>query len=228
VAPTPIPSLNARFRALEAERSQTWSPEALATNLRQRATLVREHPATHHALPGQTVAPADLRTATGASVSLDTLTRSGPVVLVFFRFAECPACNIALPYYRDTLWPALQAAGIGLAAVSPQPFPALAGIAQRHDLPFAVLSDPGLGLARQLGITYVFDTPSREAAVAKGGTSHALNGIDAWELPKPTVLVLEPGRVVRFIDITPDWMHRTETGAILAALGLSPANANAV
>ena len=158
--------------------------------------------------------------ADGARLSLDALVAAGPAVLVFFRFATCPACNIALPYYRETLWPALRAAGIPLVAISPQPQPALGEIVRRHGLPFEVVTDPGLALSRALGITYVFDDASRAAAEARGDRAEALNGIAEWELPKPTVIVVDPARVARFVDVSPDWMERTESAGILAALGL--------
>jgi peroxiredoxin len=214
------PSLHARFQTLDDERRRSWSPEALAINLNQRARLVREHGQQPHVGVGDVLPPAKLAALDGQPAVLDALVANGPAVLVFFRFATCPACNIALPYYRDTLWPALKAAGIPLVAISPQPIGALGEITTRQDLPFAVLSDPGLALSRALGLTYVFDTPSREAAEAKGGTSEALNGTASWELPKPSVIVIGPGRVVRYVDISPDWMDRTETPAVLAALGL--------
>ncbi|KXV79579.1 alkyl hydroperoxide reductase, partial [Gluconobacter japonicus] len=86
--------------------------------------------------------------------------------------------------------------------------------------PFPVLNDPELALSQDLGITYLFDETAQEAAISKGSRSEALNGTPRWELPKPTVLVLNPGRVVRFIDISPDWMRRTETSTILKVLGL--------
>ena len=46
-------------------------------------------------------------TVDGERLTLESLTTQGPAVLIFFRFAGCPACNIALPYYRDALAPAL-------------------------------------------------------------------------------------------------------------------------
>ncbi|GBQ87660.1 alkyl hydroperoxide reductase [Gluconacetobacter johannae DSM 13595] len=216
------PSLRARFQAVEDERRRSWAPDALAINANQRARLVREHGDQPHVGIGDVLPAATLTRIDGQPVALDALVANGPAVLVFFRFATCPACNIALPYYRDTLWPALKDARIPLVAISPQPIGALGDIATRHDLPFPVLSDTGLALSRALGLTYVFDTPSRHAAEAKGGTSEALNGTASWELPKPSVIVIGPGRVVRFADISPDWMDRTETPAILAALDLSP------
>lgn len=219
------PSLRARFREVEDERRRTWPPQALAININQRTTLVAEHGRTPHVHIGD-VLPATTLTATdGTQVSLDDLVADGPAVLVFFRFAGCPACNIALPHYRDTLWPALRAAHISLVAISPQPAALLGDIATRHDLPFPVVTDPALSLSRALGITYVYDDASRETAQAKGGTSQALNGTDGWELPKPAIIVIGPGRVVRFVDISPDWMDRTETPVILKALGI-PAKAH--
>ncbi|QHC36529.1 peroxiredoxin-like family protein [Komagataeibacter xylinus] len=213
-------SLRSRFLELENERKRSWTPEALAVNARQRATLVAGHGLQPHVVVGDSLPPASLTIVDGRMITLDDLTAQGPAVLVFFRFAGCPACNIALPHYRDTLWPALQAAHIPLIAISPQPPALLKEIVSRHELPFPVATDSNLGLSRALGITYVFDAPSRSAAEAKGGTSHGLNGTDAWELPKPAVIVIRPGRIVQFADISPDWMDRTETPAILSALGL--------
>ncbi|NHN88832.1 peroxiredoxin-like family protein [Acetobacter conturbans] len=220
--------LRTKFRALEDERVRTWSAEALAINVNQRRTLIDEHGTAGHVVQENDVLPeTSLPTIDGGTISLDTLVAKGPAVLVFFRFAGCPACNIALPHYRDTLWPALSAAGIPLLAISPQPPQALAEIAVRHDLPFPVASDTGLAFARSLGITYVFDEPSRQAAVSKGGNSAALNGLEeTWELPKPAVVVIGRGRVVRFVDVSPDWMDRTESERILSALGLTQRGAS--
>ena len=218
-------SLGDRFRRLQQERERSWSAEALAINADQRATLRRSHEPARHVQPGDVLPDAVLLRADGTPLALDALVAEGPAVLVFFRFATCPACNIALPYYAETLAPGLQAAGIPLLAVSPQPWPALGEIARRHALPFEVVRDPALALSRALGITYVFDDASRNAAVARGDRPEALNGLPDWELPKPAVLVIHPGRRVGFVDVSPDWMQRTESATILAALGLDDAAA---
>ncbi|MFT8423242.1 MAG: peroxiredoxin-like family protein [Gluconacetobacter sp.] len=215
------PTLHERFQRLEDDRRKNWSAEALALNLNQRAALVRDHALGRHIETGDTLPQATLRRTDGSPLTLDELVARGPAVLIFFRFATCPACNIALPYYRETLWPALEKAGVPLVAISPQPETLLREIATRHALPFPVLTDSELALSRALGITFVYDDVSRAAAEAKGGTSQQINGTASWELPKPTVIVLDPGRVARFVDISPDWMVRTEAPEILAALHLS-------
>ena len=214
------PSLQSRYDILEAERRKTWSPEALAANIAQRETLVKEQAGTPHVRVGDVLTPHTFTDAHENIISLDNLVSGGPAVLVFFRFAGCPACNIALPYYAETLAPVLKAANVPLIAISSQPFPELDTIRTRNDLPFPVLNDRGLSLSRTLGITYEFDDAARQTALSKGGSSEALNGTAHWELPKPTVLILTLGRIVRFIDICPDWMRRTETPLILKALGL--------
>lgn len=220
--PVAADSLRAKFRALEEERRVTWAPEALTININQRALLVREQgtaAAARIVHEGDIIPAFTLPSVDGGTVSLDDLVRHGPAVLVFFRFAGCPACNLALSHYQKTLWPTLHAAGVPLVAISPQPEIALSEIVKRHSLPFPVLTDRGLALSRTLGITYTYDEASRQAAVTQGTSSATINGLDnVWELPKPTILIVGPGRRVYFADVSPDWMNRTESAHVLAAL----------
>jgi peroxiredoxin len=164
---------------------------------------------------GETLEPFALTSTRGGP--LDDLVALGPAVLVFFRFAGCPACNVALPHYRDALAPGLEELGVNLVAISPQVPERLAEIVQRHDLPFSVATDPGNALGRRLGITLTSNEASRQYARAKGADLPAIIGTGTWELPQPTVLLLDRGRVVRWLEVTPDWMARTEAGPILAA-----------
>jgi hypothetical protein len=53
-----------------------------------------------------------------------------------------------------------------------------------------------------------------------------VTGTGTWELPKPTVLVIGTDRVVRFVDVSPDWLVRTEAGPILEAVRASTARAS--
>jgi peroxiredoxin len=162
----------------------------------------------------------------GASLRLSTLLANGPVVLVFFRFAGCPACNIALTYYRDHLAPDLRELGATLLALSPQVPERLVEIKRRHRLDFFVASDLDNALGREFGILYGFDEASRRAALARGKPIGEVTGTGTWELPMPAVIVIDQHRIVRFADISPDWLVRTEAPELLAqvrALGHVPA-----
>lgn len=206
-------TLATRFASLQAERERTWSPEQLAGNARQRAILVERLDRSARPAAGDRLAPFTLIDAKGATVTSDALLASGPAVLVFFRFGGCPACNIALPTYNESLWPALAAAGIPLVAVSAQ-IPVDQGPTERHGLRFPTLSDPGYALARQLGITFF---PESQPPVAPGAAwIGATLGTDSYEMTEPAVIVLEQDRTIRFVDYSPDWLARTEPATVLA------------
>jgi len=203
-------SLTAQFEALHAERERNWDPERLRRNVDQRRTLVAAFDPSTVVRPGDEVAPFALELSTGGTVTLDALVADGPVVLIFFRFAGCPACNLALPYYDRELRPALAAAGIPVVAISPHlPENGLDEIRARHDLDLLVAADRGNALARRFGLAF---EPEDQPAAAADDRSWigALTGTGTWELPQPAVIVIDPDRTVRFADISPDWLVRTE------------------
>lgn len=211
-------SLNALLAELHAWREANWSPAALKVNVDQRATLVEEAAHRRFVQPGDRVAPFSLVDVEGGALELAQLTTSGPAVLVFFRFAGCPACNIALPYYNRELAPGLAALGVPLVGVSPQKPDKLVEIKRRHALDFTIATDVGAALARRFGILYEFDEPSKQAAAANGASPGNITGTDAWELPQPATIVIDRDHVVRFADVSPDWLKRSEAPDVIAAV----------
>jgi peroxiredoxin len=211
-------TLKARLADLHARRVATWPAADLQLNIDQRAELVARFDANAIAQVGDVLEPFELDDVRGGRIELADLVADGPAVLVFFRHAGCPACNVALPYYRDELAPGLDDLGARLVAVSPQVPGRLVEIADRHALPYAVATDPGNTLAHRLGITFVTNEASQRHARSKGADLAGILGTGAWELPMPTVLVLDSGRVVRLIDVAPDWMVRTESAPVLDAV----------
>ena len=211
-------SLQQQFDALHAHRVATMKPEDLQVNVDQRRQLVDTADRAGFVKAGDTVAPFVLEEVDGARLTLDDLVADGPVVLVFFRFAGCPACNIALPHYDGTLAPGLKAAGARLVAVSPQVPAKLADIKTRHGLSFEVASDRDNALARRFGILFEANEASKAASLAKGTALGEVTGTGTWELPMPTVVVIDRDRTVRFAAVSPDWLSRSEAEPILAAV----------
>lgn len=211
-------SLTAQFEALHAERERSWQPDKLRRNVEQRRALVERFDPAQVVQAGDTIDDFTLDLSTGGSVSLAQLTAEGPAVLVFFRFAGCPACNLALPYYDRQLRPALAAQGIPLIAISPHlPEKGLDEIRARHDLRLAVASDRNNALGRRLGLTFVpHDDPP--APTNDESWIGALTGTGTWELPQPAVILIDEDGVVRFADVSPDWLVRTEAPAVLDAV----------
>ncbi|MEJ0023346.1 MAG: peroxiredoxin-like family protein [Alphaproteobacteria bacterium] len=118
----------------------------------------------------------------------------GPLVLIFFRFATCPACNIAIPHYSRNLAPRLRELGARLVAVSPQIPERLVDIKRKHDLDMTIATDWDNRLARHFGILYTYDEDSQRLALAGGAPIGEVTGTGTWELPMPTLDRDRPGR----------------------------------
>jgi len=203
---------------LHAERERTWDPAQLQINIDQRRELVESAAAAGWVKAGDPAPAFELEEVDGARLTLESLTAAGPAVLVFFRFAGCPACNIALPYYNRALAPQLAALGVPLVAVSPHVPEGLVEIKRRHGLDFQVATDRDNVLGRKLGILYVANAASQAFARAKGSFIGDTIGTGTWELPQVTALVVGRDRRVHFADVSPDWLVRTEAEPILAVV----------
>ena len=211
-------TVNTLLAELHATRVATWPAADLQVNIDQRKLLTDKADRRAFVQAGDVLDPIRLPEVDGGVVDLDELLQDGPVVLLFFRFAGCPACNVALPHYRDALHPGLVELGATLVGVSPQVPQDLRYIKVRHDLPFPVASDTDDALARALGIAYVPDEASQRYARSKGADIGRITGTDRWELPMPAAIVVDRDRVVRFADVSPDWMVRTEAAIVLEAV----------
>lgn len=211
-------SLRSRLAALHEERKRTWEPAALRANIDQRQALVDRADPARWVKVGDRIDDFTLREVDNETLTLGGLLAEGPVVLVFFRFAGCPACNIALPYYQERLAPGLRALGAQLVAVSPQVPEKLVEIKRRHGLDFRVASDAN-ALGRRFGILYEPDEAAKAAARDKGSFIGDTTGLGTWELPQPAVVLIDEDRVVRFAQVSPDWLVRTEAEPVLEALG---------
>jgi peroxiredoxin len=211
-------SLNQLLANLHAERVATWRPEVLRVNIEQRQLLVDAENPDEYIKVGAVIDSFGVPSVGGGVIELEALLARGPVVLVFFRFAGCPACNIALPYYQRALWPELRKLGATLLALSPQIPDKLLAIKQKHGLEFLVGSDLHNDLGRRFGILYTFNEASQQWALSRNTPIGDVTGTGTWELPKPAVLVIGTDRVVRFVDVSPDWLVRTEAAPIIEAV----------
>jgi len=213
-----MPSLNQLLADLHAERVRTWDPAQLKGNIDQRAHLVATADRAGFVQAGDGVAGFNLEEVDGELLTLDRLVAEGPVVLIFFRYAGCPACNIALPYYERALAPALKALGVRLVAVSPQVPERLVEVKRRHGLSFDVATDRDNALGRRFGILFAADAASQAAARARGNFIGDTTGTGTGELPMPAVVVIDQDHTVRFAEVSPDWLVRTEAEPVIAAV----------
>jgi peroxiredoxin len=167
---------------------------------------------------GATVPDAKLIDPHGATTTLYEALGDQAAVLVFYRGAWCPYCNIALNTYQAELVPELVRRGVRLVAVSPQAPEGSLSTKEKNELTFTVLSDPGNQVAKAVGILTAPSTEARAAQLELGLDLAVVNGDGTTGLPMPTTVILGPEHVVRWVDVHPDYTSRSEPVQILAAL----------
>jgi len=167
---------------------------------------------------GSVLPDAELQGADGAPRLLSQAVGDGFAVLVFYRGAWCPYCNIALQTYQAELLPALSRRGVRLVAISPQSPDGSLTMREKHELEFAVLSDPGNTLAKAAGILTEPSAEVREAQLGLGLDLTAANADGTAGIPMPTTAIVDAALTIRWIDVHPDYTTRSEPEQILAAL----------
>jgi peroxiredoxin len=170
------------------------------------------------AVAGSPMPDGDLLDAHGAATTLEKARDGKPAVVVFYRGAWCPFCNIALRTYEQQLVPELSARGVTLIAVSPQKPDGSLSMQETNELTFAVLSDPANQIAGQLGILTTPSDDARSAQAALGLDVTAVNADGTATLPMPTTVIVGADGTIRWIDVHPNYTTRSEPAAILAAL----------
>jgi peroxiredoxin len=204
-----------QLKAVAAERLPTDVVEVFDRSIEN--LLAQGVPAEVVAV-GDTLESFTLSDATGAPVSLDQLVEAGPAVIVFYRGGWCPYCNLALRTYQQELLPQLAAFDARLAAISPQSPDQSLSTVEKAELDFTVLSDPASRVAGQIGIVFQQADEVLDAQRKLGLDLAQVNAEGSTRLPRPTVLVVDQDRTVRFVDVQPDYTARTEVADIVAAL----------
>ncbi|MER5268917.1 peroxiredoxin-like family protein [Actinosynnema sp. NPDC002837] len=212
-------SLVARSAALTASMT-SQAPEGLLTPFEaEQAQLRAAGVPAGAAKPGAKVPDVALLDADGEATSLYEVADGRPAVIVTFRGAWGPYCNMALNAYEAELLPVLAERGIALIGLSPQKPEGTAATRDKNSLTFPVLSDPGNKLATELGFATTPTADALATLVRLGNDVTKLNSDGSTNLPMPAVLLVDRDHVLRWIDIQPDYTTRTETTDILAALG---------
>ncbi|EFM11094.1 alkyl hydroperoxide reductase/ Thiol specific antioxidant/ Mal allergen [Paenibacillus curdlanolyticus YK9] len=161
-----------------------------------------------------------LNYANGSAIDLFEQLAKGPVVLTFYRGGWCPFCNIQLRAYQNIL-PEIEALNGQLIAISPQnPTNSLAQ-QTKESIQFPVLSDKDGAVAASYNV--LFQVPSYLQEVMSSKLKLNLgeyNGTDRWILPIPSTFVIDQSGIIRWANVNPDFMRRSEPQDIISQLKL--------
>ncbi|MGI8714884.1 MAG: peroxiredoxin-like family protein [Solirubrobacteraceae bacterium] len=167
---------------------------------------------------GSPMPDGDLLDAHGQPTTLVRTRQGAPAVVVFYRGAWCPFCNLTLRTYQQQLADELTAEGVVMVAISPQKPDGSLTMQENHQLTYPVLSDPGNQIAGALGILTAPRDETRVAQAKLGLDVTSVNADGSTAMPMPTVALVDAGGTLRWIDVHPNYTTRTEPQAILAAV----------
>ena len=153
----------------------------------------------------------------GKQVGSDDLLKKGNLVVVFYRGAWCPFCNLYLKKLQDNA-AQIKAAGGNIVAISVENPDRSLSLAQKHKLEFTVLSDPNFETARKFGIVYQLPPATNEQYIAHGIDLVKYNSTAKPELPlSATYVVNRKGEIV-YAFLEPDYKQRAEPAVIIENL----------
>lgn len=217
-----VPSYEQAREQFEAKRRQSSRGPKLSPEDRQIMQQAGEDLAASMPDPGLDVgdkAPDfTLPNAFGESVSLYEQLETGPVVLVFYRGAWCPYCNLQLHTLRESL-PAIEGEGAQLITVTPQkPDKSLEQV-KEDDYPFEILSDLDSSVMKAYNL--YFEVPMELVDVYRRNFGLDLadyNGDGRYVLPVPATYIIDREGVIREGAADVNYKQRMEPAAIVEAL----------
>jgi peroxiredoxin len=169
---------------------------------------------------GSELPALSLPDANGEPVELRALNAKGPLVIVFYRGAWCPYCNLALREWQRLL-PQLRQRGATLVAISPQTPDNSFSTAEKNELAFPVLSDSHLAAARAFGIAFAMNPEVVDFYAKAGNDLPTLNGNGQWVLPIPATFLIDARGRVALAHVEADYRQRAEPMEVLEALSMN-------
>lgn len=166
---------------------------------------------------GQKAPDFVLKNAFGKPVSLKDKLKGGPVVLVFYRGAWCPFCNMHLHVLQESL-PEFEKYGAQLITITPQTPDKSVEQFKDKGYPFEVLSDLDSKVMKAYKLYFKLPAVLVKVYKKHGLDIEAFNGKGRNVLPIPGSFVIDTDGIVRAMHADTDYKARMEPSAIIDAL----------
>lgn len=213
-----VSSLAIELAKLKAGSKARVSPERFAMIEQAIARLKEQGGLEDRALRAGHLAPdVALPDANGSRVRLRDLWRSGPLVVVFYRGAWCPYCNLQLRAWQGKS-DELKRLGATLVAISPQTPDHSVHTVQKSDPGFTVLSDSMLEAAEAFKIAFTLPPELIDLYGRLGNDLPVLNGNGRWALPMTATYLIDTRGQIAYAHIDADYRERAEPDTVLSRL----------
>jgi len=154
---------------------------------------------------GKTLPEFNMKTVDGKEFSTRSL-RGHPTLMIFYRGNWCPLCMAQINEIADR-YHTLANTGVQILLISPQPQGHTQKLANKYDLPFIYLQDPGGNAAKTLKI------------MAPNGLPLGMQifGYDSDTI-MPTVIITDTHGKIIFADLTDNYRVRPEPETFIKIL----------
>ena len=158
-----------------------------------------------------------LSDANGKTVSSSDLLKQGNLVVVFYRGAWCPYCNLYLKKLQENV-SQIKAQGANIVAISVENPDTSLSVANKNKVSFEVLSDPKLDTARKFGIVYQLPAETNEKYKGYGIDLVKQNGTETPDLPLSATYIVNQKGEITYAFLEPDYKKRAEPSDIIEML----------
>jgi peroxiredoxin len=207
---------NKKSMAKMQEKRTTWTEEDKAIMQAASEKLANELP--NPGLKAGNKAPNfSLKNAFGETIELTQELEKGPVVLIFYRGAWCPYCNLHLHALKNNL-AEFAKYGAQVIAITPQSPDKSAEQVIKDGFPFQVLSDSTTSVMKAYKL--YFEMPADLMRVYKehGLDVEEFNGVGGNGLPTPGAFIIDKSGIIRTMQAEVDYKSRMAPQDIIAAL----------
>ena len=205
-----------KMMAEKAKKASPFTDEERATMKQAGLELAKSMPNPGIAV-GQIAPDFTLPDAYGETLNLKQALKKGPVILVFYRGAWCPFCNLHLHALKQNI-ARFNKYNAQLITVTPQKPDKSAAQIKKTDLPFKVLSDLDSKVMKDYKLYFELDPRLVKIYKRVGLDVESFNGKGRNVLPIPGTLIIDQQGVVRAMQAETDYTKRMEPDDIVKAL----------
>jgi len=155
--------------------------------------------------------------ASGKRVNLTAQLKQGPVILVFYRGAWCPFCNLHLHALKKSVAEFNKYNAQVIAVTPQQPDQSLKQV-NKDKYPFEILSDLDDAVMKLYGLYYELSPELNKLYKSKGLDVEAFNGKGRTALPVPGTFVIGKDGFIKAVHAQHDYKERMEPAEIIKVL----------
>lgn len=166
---------------------------------------------------GDSIPDVTVKDSAGKKVSLQSLVKDGPTIIVFFRGSWCPICT---RHFQDLIkiHPEVVKLGAEMIAISPDTVENSAANIRKLKTPFSLYSDSNLSAASAFGLAFRVDDATITKYKSFGIDLEKASGLDHHALPVPAVYIVDKKGKILYSYSNPDYTKRLGGVTILKEL----------